>query len=438
MAFETAAAREATSSCNTETFGLSSALPGADVILPKFLFRPWLAGLLVTLAQLTVAVFLLAPDGPFSYRYTSLVQHDGYWFGNIVDRGYQTIVPPINHKVMEVSNVGFFPGYPVLVGCFRAVFPVDTEDALLIVAQLAAWGFWTYFFLFCERWKLSGRLCLFGALVIAAHPAAFFLIAGYSESLLLMALLGFIYWSSREGRTAKILAAIHGILMSATRIVGIPCAAFPVVRDIFGKGWSVVRHPKSWLKNYGSSVAVMVTAILGAISFFIYCQVRWSRWDIYMLTQVAGWNIEPDYLAVFRLSNYRWLLPELSNPTQMSQMSMTIGALLLIAMAVVELLPAIRLRTEWTTRIGIYFCAVVIYYVSVSGVASLDMESMLRYEFCVHALIVLAFLHFLRQFRLPPPPVRALGIAVLVVACAISLSVQGWYIWNFTRGNWVA
>ena len=392
----------------------------------------------MTVAQIAVAVLLLAPEGPISYRYASLVQHDGYWFGNIVDRGYQTIVPPINHKVMEVSNVGFFPAYPALVSLFRSVFPVDTETALLIVAQLAAWGFWTYFFLFCQRWKLSRTLCFSGALVVAAHPAAFFMIAGYSESLFMLALLGFIYWSSAEGRIAKILAALHGIIMSATRIVGIPCAAFPVVRDVFRKGWSRFRDPRRWFQNYGGAIAVMLVAILGAVSFFIYCQLRWGRWDMYMLTQTAGWNIDPDYFAVFRLSNYRWLLPELSNPTEMSQMSMTIGALLLIAVAIVELMPAIRRRTEWTTRIGIYFCAAVIYYVSVSGVASLDMESMLRYEFCVHALIVLAFLHFLRQFRLPPLPVRALGIAMVVVACAVSLSVQGWYVWNFTRGNWVA
>ena len=97
------------------------------MILPKFLFRPWLAGLIVTAAQLAVAVFLLAPEGPISYRYASLVQHDGYWFGNIVDRGYQTIVPPINHKVMEVSNVGFFPAYPVLVSLFRAIFRVSID-----------------------------------------------------------------------------------------------------------------------------------------------------------------------------------------------------------------------------------------------------------------------------------------------------------------------
>jgi len=275
-------------------------------------------------------------------------------------------------------------------------------------------------------------------LAIAAHPSAFFLIAGYSESLFLMALIGFIYWSSAEGRTAKILAAFHGIAMSATRIVGIPCAAFPVVRDLFSKGWSALRDPRGWLRNYGSSVAVMSGAIFGAIFFFLYCQWRWGRWDMYMLTQSAGWNIEPDYLAVFRPSNYRWLLPQLNDPTQMSQMSMTVGALLLIAIVVVELLPAIRRSTELSTRIGIYFCAAVIYYISVSGVASLDMESMLRYEFCVHALIVLAFLHFLRQFRVPPPLLRVFGMAAAVLVSALGLSVQGWYVWNFTRGNWVA
>src|ERR1700737_4708665 len=377
MPLQNALAREATSSCNPGTFGFSSALPSSDVVTRTFsLLRPWSAGLLLTLVQVVVAVFLLAPEGPFSYRYTSLVQHDGYWFANIIDRGYQTVVPPINHKMMEVSNVAFFPAYPALATLFRSIFRVDTETALLITAQLGAWGFWTYFFLFCERWKLSTALRFFGALAIIAHPAAFFLIAGYSESLFLMALIGFIYWSSGDGRAAKIWAALHGMIMSATRIVGIPCAAFPVLRALFIKGWSGLRDPRRWLPNYGSAIAVTVAAIFGAISFFVYCQVRWGRWDMYMLTQAAGWNIEPDYFAVFRPANYRWSLPPLNDPTQMSQMAMTIGALLLVAMAVVELVSAMRRVTEWQARVGIYFCAVVIYYISVSGVSSLDMERM--------------------------------------------------------------
>src|SRR5256885_11913669 len=226
--------------------------------------------------------------------------------------------------------------------------------------------------------------------------------------------------------------------MPATAIVGLPCATFPVLPDFFKKGWTALRDPRGWFSNYGTAVAVTLAAIFGAIFFFVYCQWRWGRWDMFMLAQSAGWNIEPDYLAVFRPSNYRWLLPQLNDPTQMSQMSMTFGALFLIAIAIVEFMPAVRRHTEWQSRIGIYFCAAVIYYVSVSGVASLEMESMLRYEFCVHSLIVLAFLHFLRQFRVPPPLLRVLGIATAVLVSALGLSVQGWYVWNFTRGNWVA
>src|SRR5437868_5547217 len=201
------------------------------------LLTPLLAGLAVTLLQIAMAVLLLAPEDALSVRYAALIQHDSYWFMNIIDRGYQTIVPPINHKVMEVSNVAFFPAYPAIAAVLRYGLHFDTDSALLITAQMAAWGFWSYFFLFCGRWNLSPALQVFGALSILAHPAAFFLIAGYSESLFLMALLGFIYWSGAEGRAAKALAVLHGIVMSATRIVGILCAAFPVVRAALAKGW---------------------------------------------------------------------------------------------------------------------------------------------------------------------------------------------------------
>jgi hypothetical protein len=166
--------------------------------------------------------------------------------------------------------------------------------------------------------------------------------------------------------------------------------------------------------------------------------MRWGHWDMYMLTQAAGWGITPDYLAVFKLSSYRWLVPALNNPTQASQMATTIGLLLFVAAGLCELLPAIRRRTNWQARIGLYFCAGIIYFISVSGVACVEMESMLRYEFCVHALIVLAFLHYLSQFRTPPAFIRVFGMAAVVLGSAAGLSVQGWYLWNFTRGNWVA
>ena len=400
------------------------------------LLKPLLAGVIITLLQLAMAIGLLAPEGPLSERYSALVQHDSHWFMNIVDRGYQTIVPPIDHKVMEISNVAFFPAYPAIAAAFRYGLNIDTGTALLITAQLAAWGFWSYFFLFCKRWNISAALQICGALLIAAHPAAFFLIAAYSESLFLMALLGFIYWSTAEGRYAKFWAAIHGIVMSATRIVGIVCTAFPLVRSVFQTGWRRLVEPRPWFREQKPALAMTLVASFGAIGFFTYSQLRWGHWDIYMLTQAAGWGIAPDYLAVFRPSNYRWLVPALNDPTEASQMSMTLGAVLFIGIVLCEL--SIRRWAGLPIRAGIYFCAFVIYYLSVSGVACVDMESMLRYEFCVHALIVVALLNFLRQFQTTPVLVRAFGIAAVTLLSAAGLCVQGWYVWNFTRGNWVA
>ena len=405
--------------------------------LPRLLM-PLLAGLTVTLLQVAMAVGLLAPEAPISDRYYALVQHDSYWFVNIIDRGYQTIVPPIDHKVMEVSNVAFFPAYPAIAALFRYGLDIDSNAALLITAQLAAWGFWSYFFLFCKRWNVPPALQICGALLIAAHPAAFFLVAGYSESLFLMALLGFIYWSTAEGRSAKFWAAAHGIVMSATRIVGLACAAFPVVRSAFETGWRGLFEPREWLRKNSAAIGMTLVAACGAVGFFVYSQLRWGQWNIYMLTQAAGWGIVPDYLAVFKPGSYRWLVPALNNPTEASQISMTLGALLLVSIALCELLPTIRRRAGLPMRIGIYFCAAAIYYVSVSGVACVDMESMLRYEFAVHALIVLAFLNFLRQFRTPPMFAGAFGIAAVALLSAAGLCVQGWYVWNFMRGNWVA
>ena len=446
------------SSCSLDGFAVSLVLPGGTACrAPKgfarkqlaacdydvmtrlpWLLKPLLAGLTVTLLQLAMAVGLLPPEESLSERYSALVQHDSYWFMNIIDRGYQTIVPPIDHKVMEVSNVAFFPAYPAIAGLFRYGFKIDSSTALLITAQLAASGFWCYFFLFCKRWNVSPALQICGALLIAAHPAAFFLVAGYSESLFLMALLGFIYWSTMEGRSAKIWAALHGIVMSATRIAGIVCAAFPLVCSVFQTGWRGLLEPRRWLREHWRAISITIVAACGAIGFFVYSQLRWGQWDIYMLTQAAGWGIVPDHLAVFKPGSYRWLVPALNNPTEASQISMTLGALLLVGVALCELLPAIRRRAGLPMRAGIYFCAAAIYYISVSGVACVDMESMLRYEFCVHALIVLAFLNFLRQFRTPPMFVRAFGITAVALLSAAGLCVQGWYVWNFTRGNWVA
>jgi hypothetical protein len=228
------------------------------------------------------------------------------------------------------------------------------------------------------------------------------------------------------------------MVMSATRIVGIPCAAYPVVQQVFAEGWDGLRDGRGWIRRYGGPIALMMVSTLGAAAFFLYCLLRWGRWDLYMLTQEAGWAIAPDYLAVFKPASYRWLIPPLNDPTQWSQLTMTLGALCFLIVGVFEVVMARRRRTRWQARVGIYFAAFITYYISVSGVASVEMESMLRYQFCAHALIVLAMMHYLGEEGIAPGPVRFLVLAAVAVFIVASVSLQGWWIWNFTRGDWVA
>lgn len=395
-------------------------------------------GVFVTLAQITLAIGFANPEGSLRDRYLTLVQHDGYWFANIIDRNYGTTVPPVDHKEMEVSNVAFFPAYPLLAGAVKRLTGLATYPALLVTAEAATVGFWAYFFLFGARWKLSVSLQIFGALAIAAHPAAFYLVAGYSESLFLMTLVGFIYWSTSEEHGAKWLAILHGITMSATRIAGLPCAAFPVVHALCRDGWRRHDTAQDWFLRYRVPILVTILSTLGGLAFFAYCQLRWGRWDIYMLTQQSGWAIEADYLAVLKPANYRFALPPLYDTSRASQFASALAGLLFVMIALAELIAALRWRSNWRKRIGLYFAAAVIYYISLAGVASVQMQSMLRYDLCVHALIILGLLHFLREFRLLPVYVRAFAMGAAALVCAAGLGLQGFYIWNFTQGNWVA
>src|SRR3954454_2977864 len=133
MQAEIAIAGAPTTSCIGGVFGISSSVSGpATMTSARSTFRPLVMGAVITLAQIALAVLLLAPEGSLSSRYYSLNQHDSYWFMNIVNRGYQTIVPPIDHKVMEVSNTAFFPAYPALAALLRYGFGIDTGYALLI------------------------------------------------------------------------------------------------------------------------------------------------------------------------------------------------------------------------------------------------------------------------------------------------------------------
>ncbi len=384
-------------------------------------------GLCLTGLQLA-AVLAAAPRsraGGWHLNWHALVQHDSFWFENIVQRGYASPVPPVNYKAFQISNVAFFPGYPVAADGVARLLRISPRNALLLTAELGAWAFWSYATAFLFQWRVPVGLAGAGLAVIAAHPAAMFLVAAYSESLFLAGLLGFLYWSARPGAAAAMLAGLHGFGMTATRIAGIPCVAAGLLRR-------------------RASLMVAFFSLLGAASFFAFCQARFGHWDFYMQTQAAGWGVEPHYLAPFQWEIYRRFAPHWDHPRRFSQFSVTATFWIMVAMALGEVWRLRRggNRAGWRVRLPFYFCALAIFYVSVVGVASVRFQSMIRYQFCIHVLLVLAGVHWLAEGMPQGGRARRLWVSAVALGCLLFLAfgwfVQAHYAREFTRGGWFA
>ena len=231
----------------------------------------FIAALILTLAQIGIAVCVVAPPAwPLSDRYASLIQHDGYWFANIVDRGYGTTVPPIDHKVMEVSNVAFFPAYPRLARA-RSVrsFICNTSRALLLTAQTRGLGFLELFLSLLRTLEpIADCFSFFGALRSSLIRRRFYLIAGYSESLFLMSLVGFIYWSSAEGRAASFWPRSMASSCRPRASSGFRARLFRSCARFSKMAGTDCARRARWIQRYGPAVALIVCSDARCRGFF--------------------------------------------------------------------------------------------------------------------------------------------------------------------------
>jgi hypothetical protein len=395
--------------------------------------------LILTLTQVALACLLSGASNPIS-AYTGLFCWDGGWYSTIVEQGYYS--PPALTP-QSVGDVGFFPGYPLFAWAFRQVSGWNTQTSLLVCAQVSAWSFWTYLLLFFARWQASRRLCVLGVVLVLVHPAAFFLVASYSESLFLTGLLGFLYWLTSPRPGARWIAAGHGLVMTATRFVGLPLVIVPLFqawlerreqrREGRGNGWS----------PYLASVLVGAIASLGSLLFFAYCWWRFGAWDLYMKTQHVGWNITPTYLGMFKW-RILWISRPASDqilidPCWVSRFAVP-GALAAFAfLGVLEWFRSrSRLNAGWRSRMAFYLCAGLLFYIPVSALANHGMDSLVRYVLCVQVMLTLALIHLLTRWQ-PRSQLAGRVITLLLAEWAVlALLLQLALAFRYMHGLWVA
>lgn len=427
---------------------------------------PWCCvglGALITVLHLAV-LLRWAPAGGLRARYEAFVSHDSYWFLSIIREGYHTPVPPVQRKQMEVSNVAFFPAFPLWGGAIIRATHLPPKSGLLLATHLATWLFWSYLLLLLRRWQLSLPLRFGVVAAILAHPASFYLIAAYSESLFLGLLLGYVFWSDSRARASGLFAAAHGFVMTATRIAGVPAALYPVIREWCRPRRETVsrrrspgispsssalyfyRPPSSFgmapadpAQSRLAATAITLVAIGGAALFFLYCHVRFGAWNLYMQTQQNGWGVYADYFALLKPAAYARFWPtHWGVATEVGQFSVPVTMLTALLIAWWEIRAARHGPTAWRERIGLYFIAMTLFYIAVSGVYSVQLESMVRYQFCTHVFLALGVAHALAHIRARHPGVRRTLLAAGIVVAVLSVALGLRYTAMFTHGEWVA
>jgi len=393
-------------------------------------------GLLLTVLQVLVSCLLSFRDNPHG-AYLSLCQWDTYWYYTIVEDGYNAVP-----NARGEANVAFFPGYPCMTRQVQALTGLPTPDALLLTAQLSCWAFWSYLLLLLSRWGASRRIAVAAVLSMLAYPASFFLVAGYSESLFLACALGFLYWSEGEGPLAAGLAAVHGFGMTATRLVGLLLAIYPLARALLAAAPDDGSSLRGRLSRCLVPLLIGVATAGGGLSFFLFCQVRFGCWDLYVRTQHLGWGVTPDYLALF--SHRALQLHSAYSSTGgldsdfLSRLSVWVFLAAFGFLAGIEYwLRRSQGPSGCRRRVCLYFCAWLLFYIALTGMASRAMGSMIRHNLCVQVLLVLALGHLLARAEPSSAPGR-IGRLLPILCVPLFLVCELLLLHRFTHGGWVA
>jgi hypothetical protein len=296
---------------------------------------------------------------------------------------------------------------------------------------------WTYVLLWLRRWQLPRELRHLAIGLIVTRPGAFFLVAGYSESLFLLTALGVLYWCTERRRGWWLLAGLHGFLMTVTRLVGsfISFAAFFPLPDSTAHNQPIRRRL--------AELFVFTLSGLGALSFFAYCSWRFGHWDLYFETERVGWGHVPDYLAIFRPDTYRLFVPTIGwqriDVNEVSRLTVPWTAACFLALLALEWVFGRKQPiAAWRQRLPLYWSAGTIFYITVSGLYSLQLRSMLRYNFPVELFLTLALVHLLSQIPPLTGPSRILAGLVARLFCVLSLLVQVYLARALVHGAWVA
>ncbi len=408
----------------------------------------------ITFIQILLAILVQGQRSPI-VSYEHLNAFDSVWYQGIAEKGYFSNLPRDRDdwkdidqdKFQQLTNIAFLPAYPLLVHFFHRMIGIPFRTAMLLVSQAFCVGFWIYLQLFLNQLRVSKRMRQLCILSIIVYPSTFFLVTGYSESLFLFFMMGFLYWCNCESKYACILAGLHGFAMSLTRILGLVVSLYALIQR---------------------RILVTIASMMGVVVFFTYLHFIFGYWDFYLKIQRVGWLVVPDYL--FPLHDGFHFLPtfgqHLLDPNQVSANITTLMFWILVLLSLAMLhrtsirsasscvipsdfakqnsiegrkMPNTQCDTAIKfieVRYGLLSLAIILFYLQASAVSSLGFRSMSRYCLPVFILLAIIVSHRLTESNLEGRT-KYVACIVFSVYCIAALTLQLHLLDLFTHKEWV-
>jgi hypothetical protein len=410
----------------------------------------------ITILQIA-AVLIVASPSKLKEKWLSLFRWDSDWYLAIVSKGYVSTLPPVAQNG-ELSNVAFFPGYPLFSRVLVKLTGCDPKIVMLLVSQFCCFLFWYFFLRIMNKFRFGQAYQIIAVLGVMLFPTSFYLTAAYAESMFIAALLAFLEFGySRIQKSSLILAGCAGAWMTATRIFGVPVAVVFILQKFITSCFNWMRKLTAWkrpgrfrLDIKRNEVLLSGLALSGAGLFFLYCYYRWGIWNLYQQTQRIGWGVEAVYSAIFKPELWRLEIPDLKmnvNDIDVNRLSgfLTIFyswillGLLLMEKGIHDAFGLARFLVS--RRFPLYFAAVAMQVLAVSGLYTMALRSMSRYLLPIHVLIILQVLSLFKKkidYKSIPVNIQTSLILLLILLLGVSVWVQVLLIQRFTSGQWVA
>lgn len=224
----------------------------------------------------------------------SFFYFDGGWFVDIAKYGY-TGFSQVRGWDCSYISTAFFPLYPAAIRLVSYPLFGHYYAAALLVSWLSLLGCLIYLRRLALTFRREGddsdagfRACL----CLLLFPTAFFLAAGYSESIFLLCAAGALYHARRS---SWVLSGLWGFLACLARPVGLAVAAAIMLEAARQAGW----RPR----NLKPRMAALLLAPLGLATYMAYLWWRFSDPLIFTKAEKAGegWHREFNLVGPYRL-----------------------------------------------------------------------------------------------------------------------------------------